>query len=331
MLPRLGADLFDGDFDQQGGRQFGGGGWSVILPGFASGEVTLDHPVIDGALAVFVFHFASAPEANGAAVIEGMIHGRFRVDQAIEQRHSNRERRAGCGQVERAAGAGAVNIKKIGLGAIEVVAEWDGKRLAVFGEGQVRHAPDFENGRRLFGNTAFGVQGLDEAGRVIYTGSFSKTLFPGLRLGYLVAPEGLVGTFLHARALANRSCAGLEQFLAAEFLSEGHFGRHVRRMRALYAERQQTLVAAVERELAGALEVHASDAGQHLVAWLPAGSNDAAISQRAAAAGIVAPPLSAYSIESRVRPGLLLGYAAYNPRQIREGVRKLAAVLEKAL
>jgi GntR family transcriptional regulator/MocR family aminotransferase len=152
-----------------------------------------------------------------------------------------------------------------------------------------------------------------------------------LRLGYLVAPEELVATFVQARAVANRSCAGLEQFLAAEFLSEGHFGRHVRRMRALYAERQQALVAVVERELAGALEVHASDAGQHLVAWLPAGSNDAAISERAAAAGIVAPPLSAYRIEARLHPGLLLGYAAYTPRQIREGVRKLAGVLQKSL
>jgi GntR family transcriptional regulator / MocR family aminotransferase len=190
---------------------------------------------------------------------------------------------------------------------------------------------DYDSEFRYRGRPLASLQGLDEAGRVIYAGSFSKTLFPGLRLGYLVAPEKLVDTFVHARALANNSSAGLEQFLAAEFLSEGHFGRHVRKMRALYSERQQTLVAAVERELAGALEVHASDAGQHLVAWLPAGSNDAAISERAAAAGIIAPPLSAYSIEARLRPALLLGYAAYNPRQIRDGVRKLAAVLQKAL
>jgi GntR family transcriptional regulator / MocR family aminotransferase len=190
---------------------------------------------------------------------------------------------------------------------------------------------DYDSEFRYRGRPLASLQGLDEAGRVIYTGSFSKTLFPGLRLGYLVAPENLVETFVQARALANRSSAGLEQFLAAEFLSEGHFGRHVRRMRALYSERQQTLITAVERELAGELEVHASDAGQHLVAWLPADSNDAAISERAAAAGIIAPPLSAYSMEARLRPGLLLGYAAYNPRQIRDGVRKLAAVLEKTL
>ncbi|HEY7392080.1 MAG TPA: PLP-dependent aminotransferase family protein [Bryobacteraceae bacterium] len=190
---------------------------------------------------------------------------------------------------------------------------------------------DYDSEFRYRGRPLASLQGLDEAGRVIYTGSFSKTLFPGLRLGYVVAPEKLVETFVQARALASRSSSGLEQFLAAEFLSEGHFGRHVRRMRALYAERQQTLLVAVERELAGALEVQPSDAGQHLVAWLPAGSDDAAISAQAAAAGVIAPPLSAYSMEARLRPGLLLGYTAYNLRQIREGARKLAAVLQKAL
>jgi GntR family transcriptional regulator / MocR family aminotransferase len=209
------------------------------------------------------------------------------------------------------------------------------RRMALLEWARKQHAwiveDDYDSEFRYRGRPLASLQGLDEAGRVIYTGSFSKTLFPGLRLGYLVAPERLVETFVLARALANRSSAGLEQFLAAEFLSEGHFGRHVRRMRALYAERQQSLVAAVERELAGVLEVRASDAGQHLVAWLPPGSNDTAVSEQAAAAGILAPPLSAYSMEARLRPGLLLGYAAYNPRHIREGVRKLAAVLEKAL
>src|SRR5579875_2683161 len=107
---------------------------------------------------------------------------------------------------------------------------------------------DYDSEFRYRGRPLASLQGLDEAGRVIYTGSFSKTLFPGLRLGYLVAPEKLVDTFARARSLTNRSSAGLEQFLAAEFLSEGHFARHVRRMRALYAERQQALVAAVERE-----------------------------------------------------------------------------------
>jgi GntR family transcriptional regulator / MocR family aminotransferase len=203
--------------------------------------------------------------------------------------------------------------------------EWARKRGAWIVE------DDYDSEFRYRGRPLASLQGLDESGRVIYTGSFSKTLFPGLRLGYLVAPEKLVETFARARAVTNRSSAGLEQFLAAEFLSEGHFARHVRRMRSLYAERQQALVAAVERELGGALEVRASDAGQHLMAWLPEDADDTAVYQRAGAAGIITPPLSGYTIEARLRPGLLLGYAAYTPRQIREGVRKLAAVLETAL
>jgi GntR family transcriptional regulator/MocR family aminotransferase len=190
---------------------------------------------------------------------------------------------------------------------------------------------DYDSEFRYRGRPLASLQGLDEAGRVIYTGSFSKTLFPGLRLGYLVVPESLVDTFVRVRATANQPSPGLYQFLVAEFISEGHFSRHLRRMRALYAERQQAMVTAVERELSGALEVHASDAGQHLVAWLPKGSNDAEICDKAASAGMVTPALSAYTIEARLRPALLLGYAGFPPRQIREGIRKLASVLEKAL
>jgi GntR family transcriptional regulator/MocR family aminotransferase len=113
----------------------------------------------------------------------------------------------------------------------------------------------------------------------------------------------------------------------AEFLSEGHFARHVRRMRALYAERQQVLVIAAQRELAGLLEILPAEAGLHLTAWLPPGANDRDVSDQAAAAGIIVPPLSAYTIDARIRPGLMLGYAALPARQIREGVRKLALVL----
>jgi GntR family transcriptional regulator/MocR family aminotransferase len=102
-------------------------------------------------------------------------------------------------------------------------------------------------------------------------------------------------------------------------------------MRALYVERQQAMVAAVEKDLVGALEVHAADAGQHLVGWLPPSASDARVSEQAAKAGIIAWPLSAYAIHVRPRPGLVLGYAALNPRQIRDGVRKLAAVLSRAL
>jgi GntR family transcriptional regulator/MocR family aminotransferase len=186
---------------------------------------------------------------------------------------------------------------------------------------------DYDSEFRYAGRPLPALQGLDSAGRVIYMGTFSKVLCPSLRLGYLVCPEPLVAAFTSARALVDRHSPGIEQVVLAEFLSEGHFARHVRRMRALYAERQQVLVIAAQRELAGLLEILPAEAGLHLTAWLPPGANDRDVSDQAAAVGIIAPPLSAYTIDARIRPGLMLGYAALPARQIREGVRKLALVL----
>jgi GntR family transcriptional regulator / MocR family aminotransferase len=190
---------------------------------------------------------------------------------------------------------------------------------------------DYDSEFRYAGRPLACLQGLDTAGRVIYTGSFSKVLFPALRLGYLVAPEPLVDVFIGARIVTDRHSPSLEQFLVAEFIAEGHFARHIRRMRALYAERQQALVAAVKRELNGALEIRSAEAGQHVVAWLPAEASDRQMSQKAAAAGIIAEPLSAYTTHVKLHPALLLGYSALQPRQIREGVRKLGAVLSQVL
>ena len=109
--------------------------------------------------------------------------------------------------------------------------------------------------------------------------------------------------------------------------SAGHFARHIRRMRTLYAERQAALLAAARREWTGLLEVAPSDAGMHLVAWLPVGAGDREASQRAAAAGVIAPALSAYYLASPARPGLLLGYSSLNSRKIQEGARSLTSAM----
>jgi GntR family transcriptional regulator / MocR family aminotransferase len=203
--------------------------------------------------------------------------------------------------------------------------EWARRRNAFIVE------DDYDSEFRYAGRPLASLQGLDSAGRVIYTGSFSKVLFPALRLGYLVAPENLIDAFLNARILSDRQSPGLEQCLVAEFIAEGHFARHIRRMRALYAERREALIAAVEQEMPGALEIGSAEAGQHVVAWLPRTANDVQVSEHAAAAGIIASPLASYATHVKLRPALLLGYAALPPRQIREGARKLGAVLQKAL
>jgi GntR family transcriptional regulator/MocR family aminotransferase len=198
--------------------------------------------------------------------------------------------------------------------------EWARRRSAWIAE------DDYDSEFRYSGRPLAALQGLDCAGRVIYIGTFSKVLFPALRLGYLVAPPSAVDAFAAARALADRHPPAFSQALVAEFLIQGHFARHIRRMRTLYAERQQALLSGARREWAGLLEVAPADAGMHLVAWLPEGTSDREVSQRAAAAGISAPPLADYC-HAPARPALLLGYSSVNIRKIAEAVRRLTAAM----
>ena len=128
---------------------------------------------------------------------------------------------------------------------------------------------DYDSEYRYAGRPLAALQGLDTAGRVIYAGTFSKVLFPALRLGYLVVPPELVDAFVAARALADRHSPSVTQAALADFIDGGHFARHVRRTRALYAERQAALVHAARRTLGGLLEVAPAEAGMHLMGWLP--------------------------------------------------------------
>ncbi|HEX8772666.1 MAG TPA: PLP-dependent aminotransferase family protein [Pyrinomonadaceae bacterium] len=186
---------------------------------------------------------------------------------------------------------------------------------------------DYNSEFRYSGRPLSSLQGLDTDGRVIYIGTFSKTIFPSLRLGCIVVPKDLVKVFIAARALIDRHSPSLDQAVLADFINEGHFARHIRRMRSLYEERQKVFVAAAKRELKGLLEVKEAEAGMHLVGWLPEGVSDKGASEEAARYGVEAAPLSAYSSHSLHRGGLVLGYTALNSRQIREGVRRLAQAL----
>ncbi|HEU5100710.1 MAG TPA: PLP-dependent aminotransferase family protein [Roseiflexaceae bacterium] len=186
---------------------------------------------------------------------------------------------------------------------------------------------DYDSEFHYAGRPLPALQGLDSAGRVIYIGTFSKVLFPALRLGYLIAPPGLVGAFLSARSAAGTHSPALEQAVLAEFMRVGHFARHIRRMRALYAERQVILLDAAARDLVGLLDLQPSTTGMHLLGWLPARVDDREAATRAAAAGVQAMPLSRLRIEPDERGALLLGYAAADERAIRESVRRLAGAL----
>jgi GntR family transcriptional regulator/MocR family aminotransferase len=188
---------------------------------------------------------------------------------------------------------------------------------------------DYDSEFRYSGRPLASLQGLDRDGRVLYVGTFSKTIFPALRLGYLVVPENLVDVFTAARALLDSHSPSIDQAVLTDFIEEGHFSRHIRRMRSLYAERQSALVAAAQKDLAGLLDVSSDEAGMHLIGWLPENADDKIASQKASEQGIETKPLSAYCTESLPLPrgGLILGYTAFTAGQIRNGVRRLAKAL----
>jgi len=179
---------------------------------------------------------------------------------------------------------------------------------------------DYDSEFRYVGSPIPSLQGLDTRDRVIYLGTFSKTMFPALRLGYVIAPPALVDLLRAAQSLTDHVAPSLEQATLAEFIEEGHFTRHVRTMRDAYAHRQDALLRGVRRELGDVVDAATAATGMHLVAWLRDGmADDAAISQRAREAGVEAAPLSLYAVDARVPPGLLLGFAAVRPADVGGG------------
>jgi GntR family transcriptional regulator/MocR family aminotransferase len=190
---------------------------------------------------------------------------------------------------------------------------------------------DYDGEFRYAGRPLPALQGLDEAGRVVYVGTFSKVLAPGLRLGYLVAPRGLVDAFVAARAVEGISPPSLDQAALATFITDGHFGRHIRRMRTRYAERQQTLVDAVQRLGKGLVATSGTEAGIHLIGWLPEGCDDGAVARRSRETGVMALAVSAFTLGPAGRPGLVLGFAAPSDAEIVEAVPRLCEAVEHTL
>lgn len=189
---------------------------------------------------------------------------------------------------------------------------------------------DYDSEYRYAGRPMPALQGLDRAGRVLYAGTFSKTLFPSLRLGYLVVPADLISVFRTAKAVTNRHAQLLDQAVLCDFIGEGHFGRHLRRMREVYSERLSVLLESARQRLSGLLEVSNIEAGLQTVGWLSADIDDEKAAQAAAARQVEVIPLSWYERGRSDLNGLQLGFAATNPGEIRRGVRELAIALEDA-
>jgi GntR family transcriptional regulator / MocR family aminotransferase len=188
---------------------------------------------------------------------------------------------------------------------------------------------DYDSEYRSIGRPLEALQGLDHAGRVLYIGTFSKVLFPTLRLGYLVAPTELVEPLLTTRRFLDVHIPMLEQMALFDFLHEGYYGRHVRQMLHHYSRLRDLLHRELCAHLGGLLEVHAPEAGLNLVGWLPPGKDDRRASRLAAQVGIEVMPISTFSLEPLPRGGLLFGYARTDEEAILHGVKTLAAALEQ--
>ncbi len=186
---------------------------------------------------------------------------------------------------------------------------------------------DYDSEYRFSGRPLEALHGLDAGRRVLYIGSFSKVLFPALRLGYLVVPAALAEQFLATRRFIDVHTPLLEQMALGDFLTEGHFARHLRRMRRLYAGRREALVDELRHTLGDRLDISVPEAGMHLVVWLPEGRDDRQVASRAAARGLEVAPVSRFSLRPLPRGGLLLGYAGANREELRAAVHQLAAAL----
>ncbi|MGB8849735.1 MAG: PLP-dependent aminotransferase family protein [Candidatus Acidiferrales bacterium] len=187
---------------------------------------------------------------------------------------------------------------------------------------------DYDSEYRFAGRPIPAMQGFDRSGSVIFAGSFSKVLFPSLRLGYLVIPPDLMTRYEATISLTTRHAPLPQQAVLCDFITEGHLGRHLRRMREVYAERLSILLDSAREKLAGLLEISEIEAGLQTVGWLCEGINGESATRAAAARGVEVFPLSRYTRGKVEREGLQLGFAAVDAREIRRGVQDLAIALE---
>jgi GntR family transcriptional regulator / MocR family aminotransferase len=188
---------------------------------------------------------------------------------------------------------------------------------------------DYDNEYRYDSLPIASLQGLDSNARVIYIGTFSKVLFPSLRLGYVVIPADLIDRFYAVRRAMDLGPPGFYQAVVADFIREGHFARHVRRMRILYRERRSALVDSIGAELDPPLEILGAEAGMHLAALLPGGVSDLETAERAARLKLWLWPLSP-SYLGKARQGFILGFGSTPAEEMPRAVRKLRNALTQA-
>ena len=189
---------------------------------------------------------------------------------------------------------------------------------------------DYDSEFRFSGQPIPSLQGLEEETPVIYIGTFSKTLYPALRLGYVVLPKSLAAPLKKVHNDLYRGGHLLIQAALAEFIREGYYAAHIRKMRQLYSRRRQMLVELISRQLGEHyLGSFSSNAGLHMILQLPAGSDDAVIAQQANAQGLLVRPLSRYYVNEEKRSGLLLGFASIEEHEMAAAFTRLATIIRE--
>jgi GntR family transcriptional regulator / MocR family aminotransferase len=207
------------------------------------------------------------------------------------------------------------------LGRRLALLEWARRGNAVIVE------DDYDGEFRYEGQPLESLQGLDREGRVIYIGTFSRTIFSALRIGYVIAPRRLVTAFAAAKWLCDRHTATLEQETLAEFISSGMYERYLRRVRRRNAARRDALLDAIKSHLENRVDVTGDGAGAHVVLWPRRRVSEETVILGAAARGVRVYGISGYFLRKPVRTGILVGYSRMRETQIREGIRRLGGVL----
>ena len=200
---------------------------------------------------------------------------------------------------------------------------------AVRAAGALVFEDDYDSEYRYSGRPIPALHGLDRTGQVVFAGSFSKVLFPSLRLGYLVVPDDLIERLAATRSITSRHLPVLDQAIVCDFITGGHFSRHLRRMRQLYAERLSVLMDCARQQLSGVLELSPIEAGLQTIGWLGRGIAAEPVAEAARARNVEVIPLRRFHRGAMARDGLQLGFAAVNAREIRRGVSELAHVFAR--
>ena len=196
--------------------------------------------------------------------------------------------------------------------------EWSRQHNAVLIE------DDYDSEYRYSGPPLPSLQGLATGVAVIYIGTFSKVMFPSLRIGYVIAPPDLAVRLRRAKWLADRHTPVPEQAALADFISEGHLERHIRRMRRVYGQRRGALVESLERYFGDRVHIRGDAAGMHLLVRF----RDARAGEKAAAAKVQLISSAAYYLTEPPRAEFILGFSSISERSIREGIRRLAEVIQ---